>query len=193
MNHGSCFYTSTKIDDMNYCSECGNKVTLTIPDGDDLPRFVCVACQTVHYDNPKMVVGAIAELDGKILLCERAIEPAKGKWTLPAGYLENGETIAECAIRETEEEAGADITDLQPYAIINLPFIKQVYFIFRAQLVDDDFQPGPESLAVKLISPEEIPWAELAFSSMHKVLEVYCDDLQTREFPFRNLDIVAHK
>jgi ADP-ribose pyrophosphatase YjhB (NUDIX family) len=178
---------------MNYCSECGNKVTLKIPDGDDLARFVCVACQTVHYDNPKMVVGAIPELNGKILLCQRAIEPAKGKWTLPAGYLENGETIAECAIRETEEEAGAAITDLLPYAIINLPLIKQVYFIFRARLVGDAFQPGPESLAVELISLEEIPWVELAFSSMHRVLEKYCADLKTAEFPFRNIDIVDHR
>lgn len=178
---------------MKYCAKCGSKVTMMIPDDDDRQRLVCMDCQTIHYDNPKMVVGAIPEVDGKILLCQRAIEPARGTWTLPAGYLENGETIAECAIRETKEEAGADITDLLPYAIINLPFIKQVYFIFRAQLVNADVQPGRESLAVKVVSPAEIPWTELSFSSIHKVLEVYCSDLKTAEFPFRNLDIFSRK
>lgn len=178
---------------MNYCSECGHTVTLTIPHGDDRPRFVCAGCQTVHYRNPKMVVGAIPEWDGKILLCQRAIAPAIGRWTLPAGYLENRETITECAIRETKEEAGADITDLRPYAIINLPFIEQVYFIFRANLENNAFHPGPESLAVQLIPPEEIRWPELAFSSMHKVLEVYVADLRTAQFPFRCLDITTRK
>lgn len=174
---------------MNYCSACGNRVTLKIPKGDDRVRSVCEQCQTVFYDNPRMVIGAIAEYGDKILLCRRAIEPSKGKWTLPAGYLENNETIAECAIRETIEEAGAEIRDLSPYALINLPHISQVYFIFRARHVNGDFHPGRESLEVVLLHPEDIPWQELAFSSMLAVLRRYCEDLETGVFPFRILNL----
>lgn len=178
---------------MNYCSNCGNTIAVKIPQGDDRPRYVCNNCQTIFYDNPKMVVGALVESEKKILLCRRAIKPAWGKWTLPAGYLENGETISECAIRETQEEAGARIKDLRPYAIINLPFINQVYFIFRARLADSEFHPGSESLTVELVLPEDIPWQELAFSSMVEVLKVYCEDLQKAHFPLRIIDITPHE
>jgi ADP-ribose pyrophosphatase YjhB (NUDIX family) len=178
---------------MNYCPECAGKVTLKITEGDERPRFVCGLCQTIFYTNPKMVIGAIPEWDGSILLCRRAIEPARGKWTLPAGYLENGETISECAIRETAEEACAVIADLRPYVLVNLPHINQVYFIFRSQLVENKFQPGIESLEVKLFFPAEIPWTELAFGSIKEVLKLYCEDLRINKFPFQIIDICSHK
>jgi ADP-ribose pyrophosphatase YjhB (NUDIX family) len=177
---------------MNYCPECAGKVISKIPEGDERPRSVCSTCRTIFYTNPKMVIGAIPEWGGTILLCRRAIEPARGKWTLPAGYLENGETISECAIRETAEEACAVIADLRPYVLVNLPHINQVYFIFRSQLVENKFQPGIESLEVKLFFPAEIPWTELAFGSIKEVLKLYCKDLRIKKFPFQIIDICSH-
>ena len=174
---------------MNYCSDCGEKLELRIPPGDDRPRFVCTGCETVHYSNPKMVVGCIPESNGKILLCRRAIEPRFGKWTLPAGYMENGETVAYCAKREAFEEALAKVEDLRPYALLNIPSINQVYFIFRTQLANHDYQAGNESLEVGLHRTDDIPWSELAFPVIHEVLKLYCGDLVTGEFPFRMVDI----
>ena len=174
---------------MNFCSSCGSKVELRIPEDDDKPRFVCLQCSTVHYSNPKMVVGTIPEMDSKILLCRRAIEPKRGKWTLPAGYLENGESVLNCALRETREEACADLINLDPYLLIDLPSVNLIYFIFRAQLVDHRFSAGVESMEVKLITPDEIPWSGLAFGSMRATLTHYCHDLKGGEFPFRNITL----
>lgn len=174
---------------MKYCSECGHKGTWQVVEGDDRPRFVCGVCRTIHYENPRMVVGAIPERTGTILLCRRAIEPCRGKWTLPAGYLENGETIAECARREAREEAVAELENLRPYALINIPFINQVYFIYLSHLVNRDFRAGSESLEVKLFRIADIPWDELAFRVVHDVLRSYCSDLQADKFPFRIMDI----
>lgn len=174
---------------MNYCSECGGKVSWRIPPLEDMPRFVCNNCGAIHYENPKMVVGAIPEGNGKILFCRRAIDPRRDKWTLPAGYLENGETISACAQREALEEAWAQIESLKPYALINIPFINQVYFMFRARLVNDDYRAGIESLEVKLFSVEEIPWDDLAFRVIHDVLQTYREDVKTGVFPFRIMDV----
>lgn len=177
---------------MNFCTQCGAKVALQIPGGDERPRFVCIGCATIHYENPRMVVGSIPVKENKILLCKRAIEPRRDKWTLPAGWLENGETVTYCAQRETEEEACARVEDLQPYILVNLPFINQVYLFFRARLLHHDFQAGTESLEVKLFNPAEIPWDELAFSAVHETLKFFCEDLKTAEFPFRIIDINPH-
>ena len=174
---------------MNYCSDCGNPVIQEIPEGDEKLRFVCPQCHTIHYENPKIIGGTVPEHQGKILLCRRAIEPALGKWTLPAGFMENGETVTESAIRETEEEAGARLVNISPYMVVNLPTINQVYFMFRGQLADPNFKAGLESLEVKLFTPDEIPWSELAFTSMHKVLKQYCADLEQGLFPFQIIDI----
>ncbi|MFT5701792.1 MAG: ADP-ribose pyrophosphatase YjhB (NUDIX family) [Desulforhopalus sp.] len=178
---------------MKYCSNCGNGVRSQVPEGDNRQRFVCENCHTIFYSNPKTVVGVIPMWDDKILLCRRAIEPSLGKWTLPAGYLENGETLAECAIRETEEEACARIIDLTPYAVISIPHINQVYFMFRANLADATYAAGGESLEVKLVLPEDIPWADLSFPSIRKTLRMYCQDLRSREFHFWLHDIVSEK
>jgi ADP-ribose pyrophosphatase YjhB (NUDIX family) len=140
-----------------------------------------------------MVVGTIPVRDNSILLCKRAIEPRRGKWTLPAGWLENGETVSACALRETEEEAWAYVDDLQPYVLANLPFINQVYFFLRARLLNTDFHAGAESLEVKLFTPEEIPWDQLAFSSVQETLKCFCADRQKAEFPFRIIDIEPQK
>ncbi len=136
------------------------------PAGDHVPRFVCAACGTVHYQNPKLVVGCLPEWEDRVLLCRRAIEPRHGLWTLPAGFLENNETLHAGAARETLEEARARVEIGTLYTMISLPQISQVYVIFRARLVDLDFGPGPESLEVRLFHEDEIPWEELAFRTI---------------------------
>ena len=164
---------------MKYCSLCGAGVDLVVPPGDHLERHVCLACGQIHYQNPKVVAGAIVEHQGQLLLCRRAIEPRYGLWTIPAGFMENGETIAEAALRETWEEAQARVALSGLYGLYSLPFASQVYVIYRGELVDDGksipFFPGPESLEVELVDPEEIPWEELAFSVVESALRHYCD------------------
>ena len=131
---------------MKFCSHCGATVTHKIPAGDALPRYVCDACDTIHYQNPRMVAGCIPEWEDKILLCRRAIEPRHGLWTVPAGYMENGETLAAGAARETLEEACARVEIGALYAVYNIPHVNQVYLLFRARLLDLDFKPGDETL-----------------------------------------------
>ncbi len=174
---------------MNFCPECGATVSIKIPAGEDRPRFVCDSCAAIHYINPKMVVGTIPESDGRILLCRRAIEPARGKWTLPAGYLENGETMQEGAARETLEESGYLVSGLHPYAAVNIPSVDQVYFMFRCVLAEELQAPGSESLEVRLFKPADIVWHEIAFTSIHDVLRCYCDDLLNGDFPFHLLSV----
>jgi ADP-ribose pyrophosphatase YjhB (NUDIX family) len=143
----------------------------------------------VHYQNPKLVVGCIPETEDKILLCRRAIEPCYGKWTLPAGFLENGETVAEGAKRETFEEARARVEILGPYALYNICHVNQIYLMFRAQLSDNHFHPGKESLEVKLFSEKDIPWEEIAFRVITATLLKYYDDRRNGGFPFFMGDI----
>jgi len=160
-----------------FCMQCGSaKVELRIPHGDDRERHVCADCGYIHYLNPKLVVGTIPVWEDKILLCKRAIEPRYGFWTLPAGFMEEGETLEEGAMRETLEEANARVAIEQMYSTISLPQISQVYVLFRATLLDLDFSSGSESLEVKLFSEEEIPWDELAFRTVHDTLRHYFSD-----------------
>ena len=168
---------------MNYCCQCGSPVSARIPEGDDRPRYICDRCDTVHYQNPKMVVGCIPEWEDKILLCKRSIEPKSGKWTLPAGYLENNETVVEGAKRETLEEAGARVEGLEPYALMSIAHISQIYLIFRARLVDTNFAPGKESLEVRLYPESKIPWDELAFLVVRETLKRYFNDRPAGAFP----------
>lgn len=160
-----------------FCMQCGSaKVELRIPHGDDRERHVCADCGYIHYLNPKVVVGTIPVWEDKVLLCKRAIEPRYGFWTLPAGFMEEGETLEEGATRETLEEANARVTIEQMYSTISLPQISQVYVLFRATLLDLDFSSGSESLEVKLFSEEEIPWDELAFRTVHDTLRHFFSD-----------------
>lgn len=169
---------------MNYCSHCGARVELRVPEGDTLPRHVCTSCGTIHYENPKMVVGCIPEWENRILLCRRAIEPRRGLWTVPAGFMENAETTAEGAQRETLEEANARVEILGLYALFNIPHINQVYMLFRARLLDLDFSAGAESLETRLFDEDEIPWNEIAFITVRRTLRHYFDDRRRGEFEF---------
>lgn len=175
---------------MNYCTHCGGPLRLEVPDGDDRPRHCCRVCGLIHYRNPKMVVGCIAEWKYRILLCLRAIEPREGLWTLPAGFLENNETVAEGARREVLEETRANVGDLQPYGLYNIPHISQIYFFFRAQLINNSFEPTDESRDVRLFKEEEIPWDRLAFPVVEKTLKRYFHDRHGESFPF-HIDIVT--
>jgi ADP-ribose pyrophosphatase YjhB (NUDIX family) len=174
---------------MKYCNRCGASVILSIPAGDDRPRYTCNSCGTIHYQNPRVVVGCIPEWEDKILFCQRAIEPRYGFWTLPAGFLENGETVSEGAKRETYEEAGAVVHQLEPYGLYNICYVNQIYLMFRGGLVDLTFTPGPESLAVRLFTAEEIPWDELAFPVIGKTLTRYLQDRNHCVYPFHIEDI----
>ena len=144
------------------CGQRGAAVELRRPDDDNRLRHICISCGTIHYQNPNMVIGSIPEWEDKILLCRRAIEPRHGLWTLPGGFMENGETTTEAAIRETLEEANARIEIGDLFSMYSLPFINQVHLLFRAQLLDLDFSPGSESLEVRLFTENEIPWDEIA-------------------------------
>ena len=185
---------------MKFCSECASPVALSIPAGDNRPRYVCAACATIHYENPKMVLGSIPvwERDGelKLLLCKRAIEPRRGFWTLPAGFMENNETTAEAAMRETVEEAGAHIELGKLFTLLNVARVHQVHMFYLATLIDLDFAPGEESLDVQMFSEAEIPWDDLAFPTTRTTLELFfADRARMREsgghadYGFHTLDI----
>jgi ADP-ribose pyrophosphatase YjhB (NUDIX family) len=174
---------------MKFCSLCGAPVELRVPPDDNRTRHVCVSCGEIHYQNPKLIVGAIPEWQDKILLCRRAIEPRHGLWTLPAGFMENGETTAEAAARETLEEANARVSIGELYSLYNLPYINQVHLLFRARLLDPDFSPGVESLEVKLFAEQDIPWDTLAFRPVRFSLQHYFADRKTGHFRFRTGDL----
>ncbi len=176
--------------EMKFCSECGSPVELRVPPGDDRPRHVCTVCATIHYQNPKVVVGAIPEWeDGRILLCRRAIEPRYGLWTLPAGFMENGETAAEAAARETLEEANGRIDVGELYTMYSLPYISQVYLLFRSRLLDLEFFPGSESLEVELFEERNIPWDDIAFRPVRFTLQHFFEDRRKGCFQFRSSNL----
>lgn len=156
-----------------FCSVCGGATAEQMPEGDNRLRDVCAVCGHIHYINPKLITGALPVKGDKVLLCKRNIEPRKGLWTLPAGFMEMAETTAEGAARETVEESEAELTDKTFYALIDLPHISQVYVFYRATLVGDHFAPTPESTEVKLFAEEEIPWEELAFPVVKTVLKTF--------------------
>lgn len=167
---------------MNFCSDCGAPVTLLTPEDDSRPRHICTACGIVHYQNPKMVIGSLPVWEDKVLLCRRAIEPRYGLWTLPGGFMENGESTSQAAIRETWEEANANIAIDDLYSMYSLPYINQVHLLFRARLLDLNFAPGTESLEVQLFSEQEIPWNEIAFRPIKLSLEHYFLERKTDTF-----------
>lgn len=174
---------------INYCSACGSPVTHRIPEGDSLARAVCDACGTIHYVNPKIVVGCLPVFGDRILMCKRAIEPRYGLWTLPAGFMEINESAAEGAAREALEEANANVEIEDLYTVYSIPHISQVYMMFRARLLDPDVSPGVESLEVKLVTEDEIPWDQLAFAMVKRTLTHFLEDRRTGIFVPRFGDI----
>jgi len=180
---------------MKFCSACGQAVVSQIPDGDHLPRFVCAACSTIHYENPKIIAGCIPEWEGKILLCRRAIEPRRGFWTVPAGFMENGEAVQDAAAREAQEEALADVEIGSLAAIINVIRAHQVHIMFRARLRNTSFGVGPESLEVGLYAEHEIPWSDIAFLSVDFTLRSYLEDRRRgrEDAHFRDIDYQGGK
>lgn len=178
---------------MKFCSSCGANVSLRIPEGDNRERFVCESCATIHYQNPKIVAGCIPEWEGRILLCRRAIEPRYGLWTLPAGFMENGETTEEAAMRETWEEAGARVAIDSLYSLFSIPHISQVYMLFRGELKDGIYEAGTESLECELFGERSLPWDALAFPVIKETLIRYYRDKKTGSgFPLQRGEIIKH-
>jgi len=178
---------------MKFCSTCGASVSLRIPEGDTRERFVCTSCQTIHYQNPRIVAGSIPEWGDQILLCRRAIEPRYGLWTLPAGFMENGETTEQAALRETWEEAGARVEIINLYSIFSIPHINQVYMLFRGNLVEGIYHPGDESLECQLFDAQTLPWDRLAFPVVKETLKRYFGDKSDNNgFPLHRGEIMTH-
>jgi ADP-ribose pyrophosphatase YjhB (NUDIX family) len=175
---------------MNYCNHCGAPVSLRIPEGDSVPRHVCQRCETIHYLNPKLVVGCIPEWEDRILLCRRAIEPRYGRWTLPAGFMENGETTAQGAVRETLEEACARVEIGELFSLVNIPHINQVHLFYRGRMLDAQFAAGIESLDTALFAEDDIPWDDLAFRSVTLCLKAYFADRKAGRFIFHEDDLL---
>ena len=178
---------------IQHCRQCGASVTYRLPDdGDTKPRAICTVCHTVHYENPLNVVGTVpvwGDTGEQVLLCLRNIEPRKGKWTLPAGFMELGETTAEGAHRETIEEAGAKIELGELFTLMNVARVGQLHMYYRARLLSDHFDPGFETIEARLFTEDQIPWDEIAFRTVRETLERYFADRRLGRFGFHAIDI----
>ncbi|MFT3777569.1 MAG: NUDIX hydrolase [Ottowia sp.] len=175
---------------VKHCRACGTAVALRVPDdGDTRVRAVCPACGTIHYVNPLMVVGTVPYLGERVLLCKRAIEPRRGKWTLPAGFMELDETMAQGAARETAEEAGAEVEMGAFFSAMSVPRVGQVHVFYLARLLHDRFHPGTESLEARLFGESEVPWSEIAFTTVRETLRRYFDDRRRGAFAVHDVDI----
>ena len=178
---------------MKYCGVCGSVTVKKIPEGDNRERDCCENCGAIHYSNPKIICGTLPVKDGSVLLCKRAIEPRYGKWTLPGGFLENGETVSQGAFRETLEETDTEVKMGDLYSIFNVPQINQVYMLYMAEVVYEDYSSTSESLEVKFFNEEEIPWDELAFPFVPIVLKNYFSDLKAGTYPLTTHTIERRK
>jgi ADP-ribose pyrophosphatase YjhB (NUDIX family) len=174
---------------MKFCANCAAPVVKRVPPGDTLPRWVCDQCGEIHYQNPKLVVGTVPEHGGRLLLCRRAIEPRYGYWTLPAGFMENDETVADAALRETLEEAGARVELGAAFSMISVPRVNQVHVFYLARLGNLELKPGEETLEVKLFDEAAIPWAEVAFRTVATTLRLWFADRRRGAFGFHAEDI----
>jgi ADP-ribose pyrophosphatase YjhB (NUDIX family) len=176
---------------IQFCKSCGSAVTYRVPDdGDTRERAVCNSCHTIHYENPLNVVGTVPVWGDKVLLCKRNIEPRFGKWTLPAGFMELNETVAQGAARETVEEAGAQFEMQDLFTLMNVTRVGQVHFFYRAQLMSDQFDPGHETQEARLFAEHEIPWDEIAFRTVKETLQHYFADAKKGKFELHHVDIV---
>ena len=175
---------------LRHCHNCGTAVVYRLPDDGDLrERAVCPACGTVHYENPLNVVGTVPWWDDKVLLCKRNIEPRRGKWTLPAGFMELGETARAGAERETDEEAGAQIEMGPLFSLINVVRVGQVHFFYLARLLSTDFDPGHETMEARLFTEADVPWDDVAFHTVRDTLRLYFDDRRAGSFGMHHFDI----
>jgi ADP-ribose pyrophosphatase YjhB (NUDIX family) len=175
---------------IKHCKECGAAVAYRIPDdGDTKRRAVCAACHTIHYENPLNVVGTVPFWEDKVLLCKRNIEPRRGKWTLPAGFMELDETTAQGAARETVEEAGAQFELLGLFSLLNVARVGQVHLFYRARLTSEVFDPGVETMEARLFTQAQIPWDEIAFRTTKETLERFFEDRARGHFGVHHIDI----
>ena len=177
---------------MKFCSTCSTPLEIKIPEGDNRERSCCPGCGEIHYVNPKIVVGTIPTFEGKVLLCKRAIEPRRGFWTLPAGFMELKETTHEGALRETWEEAGAKVNLGPLFTMFDVIRADQVHLFFRAEMTSDDFFAGEESLDVQLFDEQDIPWDELAFKTVTKTLTLFFADRQQGQYTLHTGDVFEH-
>ena len=174
---------------IKHCKACGGAVRYAVPADDNRDRAVCTVCKTIHYENPINVVGTVPVWGDQVLLCRRNIEPRFGLWTLPAGFLEIGESTADGAIRETVEEAGARIELQGLFTVLNVVRVAQLHLYYRARLHDIDFAPGPETIEAQLFREDQIPWDELAFRTVRETLKCYFDDRRKGQFSVHCADI----
>ena len=174
---------------IKHCRACGGGIQYQTPADDNRDRATCIVCSTIHYENPLNVVGTLPVWDDRVLLCLRAIEPRRGLWTLPAGFMELGETTAEGALRETVEEAGARVELQGLFTLINVVRVGQVHLFYRARLLDGTLDPGPETIEARLFAEDEVPWGELAFRTTRRTLEHFFADRRAGAFDFHAEDI----
>ena len=174
---------------IQHCRVCGNAVVYRVPPDDNRDRAVCTVCSEIHYENPLNVVGTVPAWEDQVLLCRRNIEPRHGFWTLPAGFMELGETTEAGAMRETDEEAGARIELQGLFTVLNVARVGQVHLFYRAALQDTDFNPGPETIEARLFREDEVPWDELAFRTVRLTLERYFEDRRRGRFDIHCADI----
>jgi len=174
---------------IRHCRVCGTPTVYRVPADDNRERAVCPSCGEIHYENPINVVGTVPFWADQVLLCRRNIEPRYGLWTLPAGFLELGETTSEGAKRETDEEAGARIELVGLFTVLNVVRVAQVHFFYRARLLDTRFDPGPETIEAQLFREHEIPWDEIAFRTVRRTLQLYFDDRRNGSFAVHTDDI----
>ena len=172
-----------------HCRACGARTEYLVPDDDNRERAICTQCATIHYENPLNVVGTVPVWQDQVLLCRRAIEPRRGLWTLPAGFMELGETVAQGALRETEEEAGANVELDGLFTLLNVVRVGQVHFFYRARMLDTQLNPGTETLEARLFREDEIPWDELAFRTVKETLQRFFEDRRRGQFQFHTADI----
>ena len=175
---------------MKYCSQCGHKVVLKVPEDDHRFRSVCTHCEHIHYENPRVITGTLPLWQGRILLCKRGIEPRLGFWTLPGGFMENGESMVAGALRETVEEACADVIPQQLLSVISLPAVNQIHCFYLAQMKSAEFATTPESTEIQLFDIDDIPWDNIAFRTVGATLRHYCEHRELAVLPLLDSTII---